>query len=463
MFSQQLFKIYCIGLICIFTSYSFAQSPEKIISSGVYEGGVEGKPQMVESWTVKEYGDKKVYEINTKSNLRWWTSLSEQKIVTDKNGDLFEYTNKTKKEAISGTESFEFLRDKVIITERYANGEVYNNEVEAPEGYLIVRGEGFTDAHPLNKYDHKMGGEQSIPVVNVSHQLLVHYVTAYKGKETIQLPDQVWVTADHFSVKIPELDPENDKVTDYWIDERGYLVLFTERSKEASWIYFQESYNNQVDEGQIRMIKNGEYFATTRWFVSKTQEGVSTLKLNSEGFEAISGYFSMSCDFKWDDEHQPLSYLECWMTPSREETETVTFSSGSAHVITQNSDGKNKELWLDLKKGMAFRTNNLLFLEHQRIRNYDFKVGGIQADKIMESDGYVENVQGMREYIGEESITVAGKKVGAKKFKYTRKDRPNYYLLEWFDNNLTLLRGEVFWPATGRLAYELTKLEGQPF
>ena len=150
-----------------------------------------------------------------------------------------------------GIKKAEFLPEKVIITEEIdAKGESETKEkqVEAPKGYTAIRGDEFTLAFPLSKFDHTGDNEQTIPVVNLSYKALHHWIVTFVGKDTIQLPDQVFAITNHYtSYREESMQPE-DK-TNIWIDDRGFLVLSTMIYKKEQIMFYQEAYDKDKNKG----------------------------------------------------------------------------------------------------------------------------------------------------------------------------------------------------------------------
>ena len=170
-----------------------------------------------------------------------------------------------------GMKKAEFFPEKVIITDSDDKGKSTAITIEAPKGYTAIRGDGFTDAFCLSKFDRAGDSTQILPVVNLSKKALHHYSTSYLGRDTIQLPDKIIAVVDHFSVNVKETFGPGIQ-HEMWIDDRGYLVLSTLRSCEApwvgAWVIFQESYEKEKMKGKTSDIVNGQYTGSTAWEVA---------------------------------------------------------------------------------------------------------------------------------------------------------------------------------------------------
>ncbi len=214
-----------------------------------------------------------------------------------------------------GTKKAEFFPEKVIVTDINEKGEIKKKEIKAPEGYTAIRGEIFTNAFPLSRFDKSGEKKQTIPVVNLSYKALHHCDVTYVGKDTIQLPDQVFATTDHFTVNIKEtMEPEEKH--DIWIDDRGYVVLYTFISlKKGPWegagIFYQKAHDRNMKKGSTCEIFNGQYIGSTEWQVIDSNKDILTLKFKSF-FTKKMGGFTMSAEYKLDKKFNPKSYSESW-------------------------------------------------------------------------------------------------------------------------------------------------------
>jgi hypothetical protein len=217
----------------------------------------------------------------------------------------------------TGIKKAEFFPEKVIVTEEVTtNGEVETTitEIEAPKNYTAMRGDRFLFALPAGKFDRNGKKKQTIAVVNLSTKSLQHFDYTYVGKDTIQLPDEVITTADHFSVFVKDFNSKKDK-NDIWLDNRGFLVLqVASMPKHGSELGYQESYNKNNNSGVIRSLGNGQFSFITKWQVNKDDNENLTINVNTIMSERNGG-FSMSIEYIIDKEFNPLSYVEHWEVP----------------------------------------------------------------------------------------------------------------------------------------------------
>jgi len=219
----------------------------------------------------------------------------------------------------NGTKNAEFLSEKVIITEEistHGESESQKKEIEAPKGYTAIRGDGFTDTFPLIRYDRNGAKEQTFPVINLSYNALHHYLVTYVGKDTIELPDQVIAITDHFTVYVKETSEPEDKF-DVWIDDRGFLVLYsTISAKDGAWVAYQEAYDKDKNKGIIRALLNGQYFGYTEWAVVDSSKDFFMLKLQTLASKKMGG-FKMSVEYSLDKDFNPRSYIESLNIPGK--------------------------------------------------------------------------------------------------------------------------------------------------
>jgi len=219
-----------------------------------------------------------------------------------------------------GTKKAEFFPEKVIVTDINEKGEAKKREIEAPKGYTAIRGDIFTDAFAYSRFDKSGEKTQTLAVVNLSYKALHHYVVTYIGKETIQLPDQTFATANHFTVSVKETSDPGDK-NDIWIDDRGFLVLYTFISpKKGTWegagIIYQKSYDKNKSSGSTCDIFNGQYMGSNEWEVIDFGKESFTLKMKSF-FTKKMGGFTMFVEYSLDKDFNPQSYSESWHIPTK--------------------------------------------------------------------------------------------------------------------------------------------------
>ncbi len=210
-----------------------------------------------------------------------------------------------------GSKKAEFFPEKVIITDINEKGEIKKKEIEAPTGYTFVRGDGISDALAYKKYNRGGEKKQTLPVVNLSYEALHHLEITYVGKDTIQLPDKVIAKVDHFSGRVKETFKQEDKAED-WIDDKGKIVLATFSSpKRGDWISYEETYQEGKNKGIIRFLKNGQYFGSTEWEITESENGGSVVKLETITSKLMGG-FTMTVEFRLDQDYNPITYIEHW-------------------------------------------------------------------------------------------------------------------------------------------------------
>ena len=219
-----------------------------------------------------------------------------------------------------GTREAEFFPQKVIFTDIDENGKSTKKEIEAPKEYTAIRGDILTDAFVLSKFDKKGEKKQTIPVIKIYQKALHHYDVTYFGKETIQLPDKVFADVDHFTVFVKETF-DSTEIMDFWIDNRGCLVLCTMISmKDGPWkgaiVSYQESYDKNNKKGKICDLFNGQYIGFTEWQVEDYGNDLNKFKLTSVSTENMGG-FSMTIEYSLDKKFNPKSYTEHWTKPSK--------------------------------------------------------------------------------------------------------------------------------------------------
>lgn len=203
-----------------------------------------------------------------------------------------------------------FFPKLIIISEINRKGETTTKEITAPEGYTAIRGDEFTDAFPLNKYDFNGEREQIIPVINLSYQALHYDHITFIGKEEIELPDRTIVKGNHFSIVIERSGKKIAFICDVWVDVNGILLLSKIVHGSSCEIAYQKSYSSINKSGVIETLADGQYFGTTNWHISEDEENI--LYNIDTSMSKMRGGFAMKIEYKTDKNYNPISYIETW-------------------------------------------------------------------------------------------------------------------------------------------------------
>jgi hypothetical protein len=210
-----------------------------------------------------------------------------------------------------GTTKAEFFDKKVIIIDEVTeNGKTDStrSEIDASENYTAIRGDEFTLSFLISKYNRKGENEQKIPYVNLTRKLFLNEIVTFIKRDTIQLPDQVVATGDHFTF----ITQGESHKSDIWVDERGIIILCTMLSLEnESFICFQKNYSKNNNSGEICSLNNGQYWGTTKWEIIDFEKDVFTLNINAAIVRKFGG-FKMTFQYKLDNHYNPKSYIEQW-------------------------------------------------------------------------------------------------------------------------------------------------------
>ncbi len=226
-----------------------------------------------------------------------------------------------------GIKKAQFSPEKIVFTEIDAQGNIQKTELTVPKGYVAIRGDGFTNAFVLNRYDRNGDKNQTIPVVNLYKKVLRHHIVTYLGQDTIQLPDKVFAKGHHFMVKVKETFQPSDE-EHIWINDQGILILDTAiLTKYGAFVIYQEDYHKNSNTGIITALLNGLYFGYTKWTLADSANNFLILKLQAAVSKRFGG-FNMSVNYTLDKNFAPISYKEHWTLNHKSQSTGWLFELG---------------------------------------------------------------------------------------------------------------------------------------